>query len=109
SQPEAPHQVRAGRRQDGHGPLRESRARLTELERGTCRMDLRTLADFGEFLGGLGVIVSVVYLAIQIRGNTASVRSENYAHSLERMASMQEYLARDQVFTKIFNRGLVEP
>ncbi len=72
-------------------------------------MDLRTLADLGEFLGGLGVIVSIVYLAIQIRGNTSSVRSENYARSLERMASMQEYLARDQAFTKIFNRGLVDP
>lgn len=72
-------------------------------------MDLGTLADFGEFLGGLGVIVSVVYLAIQIRGNTSSVRSENYAQSLERMASMQEFFARDQVFTKIFNRGLVDP
>ncbi len=72
-------------------------------------MDLETLADLGEFLGGLGVIVSIVYLAIQIRGNTSSVRSENYAQSLERMASMQEFLARDQVFTKIFNRGLVDP
>lgn len=72
-------------------------------------MDLRTLADVGEFLGGLGVIVSIFYLAIQIRGNTSSVRSENYARSLERMASMQQYLARDQAFTSIFNRALVDP
>lgn len=72
-------------------------------------MDLRTLADVGEFLGGLGVIVSIVYLAIQVRGHTSSVRAENYARSLERVASMQEYLARDQAFTKIFNRGLVDP
>ncbi len=72
-------------------------------------MDLGMLANLGEFIGGLGVIVSVVYLAIQIRGNTSSVRSENYARSLERMASMQELLARDRDFTKIFNRGIVDP
>jgi len=72
-------------------------------------VDLQTLADLGEFLGGLGVIISIVYLAIQIRGNTSSVRSDNYARSLERMGSMQEFLARDQAFTKIFNRGLVDP
>lgn len=72
-------------------------------------MDLRTLADVGEFLGGLGVIVSLVYLAIQVRGNTTSQRSENYARSLERMAAMQARLAADTAFTRTYNRGLVDP
>jgi hypothetical protein len=72
-------------------------------------MDLRVLADVGEFLGGIGVIVSLVYLAIQIRGNTSSQRSENYVRSLERLASLQDRLARDHDFTKMYNRGLVSP
>ena len=76
---------------------------------GIDRVDFRTLADVGEFLGGLGVIVSLVYLAIQVRANTTSQQSENYARSLERMASMQSRLATDIDFTKTYNRGLVDP
>lgn len=72
-------------------------------------MDLRTLADVGEFLGGLGVIVSLVYLAVQVRASTTSQRSENYARSLERMAAMQSRLAMDTAFTRTYNRGLVDP
>jgi len=72
-------------------------------------MDLRTLADVGQFLGGLGVIVSLVYLAVQIRDSTASQRSENYARSLERMATIQQLMARDAELTRTLNRGLVDP
>ncbi|MEZ5557852.1 MAG: hypothetical protein R3E86_04815 [Pseudomonadales bacterium] len=72
-------------------------------------MELTTLADMGEFLGGLGVIVSLIYLALQIRSNTAAQRSENYARSLERMAAMQELLAREHGFTKLYNQGLFDP
>jgi hypothetical protein len=72
-------------------------------------MELQTLANVGEFLGGLGVIVSLIYLAVQIRGNTSSQRSENYAHSLERMASIQQLLASDHDLTKMYNQGLVDP
>lgn len=35
---------------------------------------LETLGDLGDFLGGIGVIVTLVYLAIQIRRNTEQTR-----------------------------------
>ena len=72
-------------------------------------MELQTLANVGEFLGGLGVIVSLIYLAVQIRGNTSSQQSETYARSLERMAYMQEFMAKDHALTKMFNEGLTDP
>jgi hypothetical protein len=72
-------------------------------------MDLQTLANVGEFLGGLGVIVSLIYLAVQIRGNTSSQQSETYARSLERMASMQAFMSKDHAFTKMFSEGLIDP
>ena len=72
-------------------------------------MELQTLANVGEFLGGLGVIVSLIYLAVQIRGNTSSQQSETYARSLERMAYMQEFMAKDHALTKMFNEGLIDP
>jgi len=71
-------------------------------------MDLQTLANVGEFLGGLGVIVSLIYLAVQIRGNTSSQQSETYARSLERMASMQAFMSKDHAFTKMFSEGLID-
>ena len=38
-------------------------------------MTLSQLADVGELLGGIAVVASLVYLALQIRQNTKSVRS----------------------------------
>ena len=38
-------------------------------------MDLNTLASIGEFAGAIAVVVSVLYLAIQIRQNSKTVRA----------------------------------
>jgi hypothetical protein len=38
-------------------------------------MTISELGDLGDFLGGIGVVVTLVYLAIQIRRNTRAVRS----------------------------------
>ena len=40
-------------------------------------MDITTLAAWGEFLGGIAVVVSLIYLASQIRMNTKTVRASN--------------------------------
>ena len=37
-------------------------------------MTLEELGNLGDFLGGIGVIVTLVYLAVQIRSNTQTVR-----------------------------------
>lgn len=43
-------------------------------------MDLQDLGNIGEFLGAIGVIVSLIYLSLQIRHNTHAVNaSSNYA------------------------------
>ena len=45
-------------------------------------MDITTLAAWGEFLGGLAVIASLIYLAGQIRMNTKTVRASNFGDLL---------------------------
>ena len=40
-------------------------------------MDITTLAAWGEFLGGIAVVVSLIYLASQIRQNTRIIRASN--------------------------------
>ncbi len=43
---------------------------------------LDELGNIGEFVGGLAVVVTLVYLAIQIRRNTATTRVQTVQHLL---------------------------
>ncbi len=38
-------------------------------------MTLEDLGNLGEFLGAIGVIVTLVYLAVQVRQNTRMMRA----------------------------------
>lgn len=46
-------------------------------------MDLEVLGSIGDFVGGFGVVVSLLYLAAQIRQNTRAVRSSSYHQAAE--------------------------
>ena len=72
-------------------------------------MDLAALANLGEFIGGLFVVVSLIYLAYQVRQNTRSLRSENYARLLDHMSMLQSRLAIDPEFNHIFVVGAQDP
>jgi hypothetical protein len=48
----------------------------------TDSLDLETLANLGEFVSAIAVVVSLVYLAYQVRQSTHSLRTENYARAL---------------------------
>ena len=51
-------------------------------------MTLEQLANLGELIGGIAVVASLIYLAIQIRQNTANVRSATLATNTEIWTSM---------------------
>ena len=67
-------------------------------------MTIETLGSLGDFLGGLAVIASLLYLAVQIRQNTKAIRSSSYHQAAEQTwnyclavagdASLAEILAR---------------
>jgi len=44
-------------------------------------MEITTLAAWGEFLGGIAVVVSLVYLAAQIRQNSRLLRTSTASAS----------------------------
>jgi hypothetical protein len=71
-------------------------------------VDLETLANLGEFVGGIFVVVSLVYLALQVRQNTESLRAENYARVLERISAIQSQLSRESDLADLVTRGLVD-
>ena len=72
-------------------------------------MDLQGLANLGEFISGIVVIASLAYLAVQVRQNTRSLRTENYSRALDRISAMQSQMSRDSSFTTLFSRGVVDP
>ena len=72
-------------------------------------MNLETLGNLGEFISGIVVIISLVYLAMQVRQNTRSIRTENYARALERVSALQSRLSQDGEFCALFSQALTGP
>ena len=72
-------------------------------------MDLDSLANIGDFVGGVFVVISLVYLAHQVRLNTRSLKSENYARVLERMSTLQARLSVDPDLHHVFMVGAEDP
>lgn len=74
-----------------------------------AKLDLDSLAKLGEFVGGFFVVVSLIYLAHQVRQNTRSLRTENYARVLERMSAVQSRLSVDVELNRIVTIGAESP
>lgn len=72
-------------------------------------MGLQDLANLGEFISSVAVIVSLVYLAIQVRQNTESIRTENYARALERISTMQSVLFENGELARLQAQGVLDP
>ena len=72
-------------------------------------MDLDSLAKLSELVGGVVLVISLIYLAYQLRQNTQSLRSENYARVLERMSTVQAQLSMDPELHHMFMVGAEDP
>jgi len=72
-------------------------------------VDLDNLAKLSEFVGGIVLVISLVYLAYQVRQNTQSLRSENYARVLDRMSTVQSQLSKDPELHHVFMVGAEDP
>lgn len=64
------------------------------------------MAQLGEFIGGFGVILTLIYLAIQVRSNTTSQRADMTARILERLAAQQHTFGFDAAANDFFMRGI---
>jgi hypothetical protein len=72
-------------------------------------VELQDFANLGEFVSGVVVILSLVYLAIQVRQNTASIRTENFARALDRISAMQSLLSQNGELARLQARGVRDP
>jgi len=71
-------------------------------------MDITTLAAWGEFLGGIAVVVSLVYLASQIRQNSRLLRVSTAAMAGDASMSATNLMAQDPEMARIFEEGQVD-
>lgn len=72
-------------------------------------MDIVKLAAWGEFLGGIAVVVSLIYLAGQIRQNSRLLRNSTAATMGAADHAIGSMLASDPDMGLIFNKGIADP
>ena len=72
-------------------------------------ISLETLSQLGEFIGGFGVIFTLIYLAIQLRSNTSSQRADMTARILERVSAQQRFMGSDAQANKFFMSSILDP
>jgi hypothetical protein len=72
-------------------------------------MNWEAIAAIGEILGALAVVVTVAYLAVQVRQNTASVSTSTYESVVSGFNRINLSIAEDEELASLFQRGLYEP
>ena len=71
-------------------------------------MDLQYLANLSELVGGVVVVLSLIYIAVQVRQNTQAQRTENYSRAQDRLAAIQSMLAQDGEISLIVSKGALD-
>ena len=71
-------------------------------------LDITTLAAWGEFIGGIAVVVSLIYLASQIRQNSKLLRASTASPSISAINDQGTLVAQDPEMTRIYWDGLAD-
>jgi len=69
-------------------------------------VNLESFAYLAEIVGAIAVVVSLIYLAVQVRQSNRAQSTENYARALERFAQFQANLTHNAEFAIIFSKGV---
>ena len=70
---------------------------------------LQNLGSLGEFVGAIGVVVSLVYLARQMIQNTTSVRAASFNSMVQNSIRLLEHAFRDSEFAAFLARAERDP
>jgi hypothetical protein len=69
-------------------------------------MTLNDLANLGQIIGALAVVISLIYVALQIRQNTNAIRSATAQTVHEHFANWYHLIAADAELAQIAANGL---
>ena len=70
---------------------------------------LQNLGNLGEFVGAIGVVISLVYLARQMIQNTQSVRAASFNAMVQNSIRLLEHAFRDSEFAAFLARAELNP
>jgi hypothetical protein len=68
-------------------------------------MTLSELSDIGEIVGGVAVVASLVYLALQIRQNTRAVRGSTLHFNVDLWAQYERLLSGRELVLQLHHWG----
>jgi hypothetical protein len=68
-------------------------------------VSIQDLGSIGEFVGALAVVLSLLYLATQIRQNTAATRASSYEDVAQGMRAFMALIAEDEELAQLYLRG----
>ena len=70
---------------------------------------LQDLGSLGEFVGALGVVISLIYLARQMSQNTTSIRAASFNSMTENSIRILEHAFRDGSFAEFLHCAEQDP
>lgn len=72
-------------------------------------MGWEAVGAIGGLLGAVGIIFTVVFLAVQIRRNTAATQSQTYQSACAALAEFGAMLGQDPTLSRVWRTGLFAP
>ena len=72
-------------------------------------MDLNELANLGEFIGGIAVVFSLVFVGLQIRQNTKSVQAQSELSLSYKFADVHGRANDNPDLSRLYDEALIDP
>ena len=72
-------------------------------------LNWEAIGTIAEVIGAIGVIVSLLYVGVQVRNSSEATRAATTNYTLEQSAQMSQFLAQDRASSDLYFRGLKDP
>ena len=69
-------------------------------------MSIEELGSIGDFVGSIAVLISLVYLAVQVRGNTEAARTTTYQAIVSEFGALNRAIAGTPGLSTMFGSAL---
>lgn len=69
-------------------------------------MDWNTIGVISEIVGAIGILATLIYLAIQIRNNTREVKTENIHRVTDSFNQLSLMIASDKDLAELWHKGM---
>lgn len=70
-------------------------------------MNIESMANYADVIGGIAVIVSLIYVGVQIHRNTKSRQSQANQSAHESLANVSLEVAKDRDFSNLTRKGMI--